>query len=296
MKETYFSKMHPAVSFGFFIAALVFTMVVMHPAYLAASLFCAFCLNLSLKGKKAVRSLLMLIPLWIFVSGINPLFNTMGSHVLFQCFGRPYTMEALIYGMVLAGMLVAMMQWFSAYNVIMTEDKFSYLFGTMAPSAALLLTTVLRMIPNLARRAKQIAGARRCIGKGGAENASVKEKLTDGMTTISVLTSLALEESVVTADSMNSRGYGAGKRSCYHSYRFAGADLAAVLVFAALCGVSIAALVKGSGSANYTPDLVIAPMEGWGIPGIAAYTFFLLIPTILNIKEEIQWHISRSKI
>jgi len=143
---------------------------------------------------------------------------------------------------------------------------------------------------------EQIAGARRCIGKGGAENASVKEKLTDGMTTISVLTSLALEESVVTADSMNSRGYGAAKRSCYHSYRFAGADLAAVLVFAALCGVSIAALVKGSGSANYTPDLVIAPIEGWGIPGIAAYTFFLLIPTILNIKEEIQWHISRSKI
>ena len=288
--------MHPAVSFGFFIAALIFTMIVMHPAYVAVSFFCAFVLNLTLKGKKAFRSLLLMLPLWVFIAGINPLFNTLGSRVLFLCFGRPYTLEALYYGMVLAGMLVAMMQWFSAYNVVMTEDKFSYLFGSMAPSVALLLTTVLRLIPNLARRAKQIAGARRCIGKGGAENASAKEKLSDGMITITVLTSLALEESVVTADSMNSRGYGTGRRSCYHSYRLTTGDIFAAVIFGVLCGLCIWALVKGFGMANYTPDLEIAPVKGQSAAGILVYGIFLLIPTILNLKEEIQWYISRSKI
>lgn len=296
MRETYFSKIHPAVGFGFFIGAIVFAMLVMHPVYLWVSLFCAVCLNFSLKGKKAVKSLLLALPLWVFIAGVNPLFNTMGSHILFRVFGRPYTLEALYYGMVIAGMFVAMLQWFSAYNVIMTEDKFSYLFGTMIPSMALLLTMVLRLIPNLSRRAKQIANGRKCIGKGGAENASAKEKLTDGLTTISVLTSLALEESVVTADSMNSRGYGTGKRSCYHSYRFTGEDVLLGSIFAAAIVLVAVSLIMGGGRASYTPELQITPVRGWSIPGIIAYALMLLTPTILNIKEEIQWHISRSKI
>ena len=296
MKDTYFAKLHPAIGFGFFMLAIVFCVLVQHPAYLTASVLCALCLNITMTGRKAVKSFLTILPFWAFLSAINPLFNTLGEKILFTYFGRPYTLEALIYGMVISGMFIAMLQWFSAYNAVMTEDKFTYLFGSLAPSLSLLLTTVLRMIPNLMRKAKQIMDARKCIGMGAAENASAKEKVMDGMTTLSVLTSWALEGSVVTADSMNSRGYGTAKRSCYHSYQFKAADIVISVMFIILCMVATVFLLAGSGTATYTPMMEITPVTGGNLVGFLAYILFLLTPTILNLKEELQWHISRSKI
>lgn len=292
MGETCFAKLHPAVGFGFFIAAICFSVLVQHPAYLAAGIVCGLLLNVTLTGQKAVRSFLRLIPLWIILTAINPLFNTLGECVLFTYFGRPYTLEALYYGMAIAGMFVAMLQWFSAYNYVMTEDKFSFLFGSLVPSLSLLLVTVLRMIPDLMRQGKQILTARRCIGMGGAEDSTLREKVTDGVTALSVLISWALEGSIVTADSMNSRGYGTGKRSCFHSYRFRGTDFVATLILFPLGLTAALFLLQGSGWASYTPALGAEPVT----PGLLAYILFLLTPTILNVKGEIQWYISRSGI
>lgn len=280
--------------FAFLIAAIVLAAVVQHPAYLAASVLGAACLNVGMEGVKALKRLARLLPLWALLSAVNPLLNTRGARVLWTVFGRPYTIEALCYGMVLAGMFAAMIEWFAAYNAILTEDKFSYLFAALAPSTALLLTTVLRMIPNLTRQARQIAGARRCVGMGPEGDA--REKLQSGMATLSALTSWALEGSVVTADSMNSRGYGAGRRSCYHTYSFKTSDAAVSAIFALLLAASVVALAHGGGAAAYTPEMAVAPVTGTNAWGLAAYGLFLLLPTLLNLKEDVQWHISRSKI
>lgn len=296
MKETRFSKMHPVLCFAFFMLAICMAALVQHPAYLAASLIAALCLNISLSGTDALRNFLTLIPFWLCLSMINPLLNTLGEHPLFCYFGRPYTWEALSYGMMISGMFVTMLQWFSAYNAVMTEDKFSYLFASLAPSFALLLTTVFRMIPNLIRKARQISIARKCIGMGGIEDDSMKEKIKEGMITISVLTTWALEGSLVTADSMNSRGYGAGKRSSYHSYSFKTEDMAFAAVSAALCAIVFIALAKGGGTATYTPQMRIAPLKGINLLGFSAYFLFLLTPFLMNVKEEIQWSISKSRI
>ena len=291
-----FGKLHPAVSFGFFILAACLSALVQHPIYLMADVLCALSLNITISGWKAAVNFAKLLPFWAFLSAINPLFNTLGERVLFTLLGRPYTLEALCYGMVIAGMLVAMLQWFSAYNAVMTEDKFTFLFGSLAPSLSLLLTTVLRRIPNFLRKAKQIADARKCIGMGGGENAGLKEKVTDGMVTLSILVSWALEGSVTTADSMNSRGYGAAKRSCYHSYRVRKQDGITGILLAAFAAVAIGFLAGGSGRAAFTPVLVIAPVGGENLWGFLAYLLFLLMPTILNVTEEVRWFISRSKI
>ena len=294
MKETYFAKLHPAVGFAFFMAAICTAVLVQHPAYLAASLLGALCLNISLTGTRALKRFAQQLPLWALLSAINPLLNTRGARVLFTCFGRPYTWEALCYGMAIAGMFIAMLQWFSAYNAVMTEDKFTYLFAALAPSMALLLTTVLRLIPNLLRQARQILSARRCVGLGGQGDA--RQKLAGGMAALSVLTSWALEGSVVTADSMNSRGYGAGRRSCFHSYAFKAADIATSALLALLLAAALTALIGGGGAAEYTPEMLIAPIAGKNLWGLAAYALFLLTPSLLNLKEDIQWHISRSGI
>lgn len=44
----------------------------------------------------------MLLPMFLALTVVNPLFNTYGERVLFHVFGRPYTVEALLYGAAIA--------------------------------------------------------------------------------------------------------------------------------------------------------------------------------------------------
>ena len=292
MKYDAFSKCHPVVNFLFFVGAIGMSVVIQHPAYLLAGIVTGAIYYLILNGKEGWKTILRLLPMFLILTAINPLFNTLGATPLFHLGGRPYTLEALFYGGALAGMFVIMMLWFGCYNKVLTSDKFTSLFGNLIPSISLLLVMVFRMVPNFIHKTQQIIGARKSIGKGVVETATKKEKLSDGMTVLGALTGWALEGSVVTGDSMRARGYGTGKRSSFMIYRMTVTDwisLAAMALFAAL---TITAACFGQFSAAFVPNVSLAPVS-WGL---AAYTCYLLIPTVLHLKEAIQWHISRSKI
>ena len=291
MKDA-FSKCHPAVNVLFFAGAIGMSVVIQHPAYLLAGIVTGAVYYLLLNGRKGWKGIFGLLPMFLILTAINPLFNTLGATPLFYLWGRPYTLEALFYGVTLAGMFVIMMLWFGCYNKVLTSDKFTSLFGSLIPSVSLLLVMILRMIPNFIRKTGQIIGARRSIGKGSGEAAAAKEKLSDGMTVLGALTSWALEGSVVTGDSMRARGYGSAKRTSFMIYRMKAGDWALAVILTALLALTITALCLGQSTAAFVPDIHFAP-PSWGL---AAYTCYLLIPTGLHIKEAIQWHISRSKI
>ncbi|MBQ3194109.1 MAG: energy-coupling factor transporter transmembrane protein EcfT [Oscillospiraceae bacterium] len=291
-----FSKRHPLVNFIFFLGAIGFGVVIQHPVYLAVGFLCGITYYLLLNGRKGMKMLLGLLPLFLIMTAINPLFNTYGATLLFYVFGRPYTLEALYYGMAIAAVFVVMLIWFGCYNAVLTSDKFTSLFGNLIPALSLLLVMVLRMIPNLMRKARQFAGARKSIGKGSAENATNKEKLTDGMTILSALTDWALEGGVITGDSMRSRGYGSAKRTSFMIYRMTGIDSFLLVIQCVLILAVLGTALTGGTTATYTPDFYIAPVSGMHILGLVAYCAYLSIPTVLHIKEAIQWHISRSKI
>ena len=289
MKYDAFSKCHPLVNFLFFVGAIGFGVVIQHPAYVAAGGFCAAVYYLLLNRRKGWKLIVGLIPLLAILSLINPLFNDRGEQVLFTLFGRAYTLEALYHGMAVAGILAVMLLWFGCYSKVLTSDKFVCLFGSLIPALSLLLVMVLRMIPNLARKTRQLLGSRKTIGKGAGEGSSGKEKLLDAMTILSALTDWALEGSIVTADSMRSRGYGCGKRTSFQIYRMTALDAVLLAIMLVLGG---AVLLLGGTEATYTPILEIAE-PGWGL---AAYWGYLLIPVILHGKETVAWHISVSRI
>ena len=287
-----FSKYHPAVNFLFFAGAIGASVMIQHPAHLAVGIVTGAAYYLLLNGRKGWKMILGLVPLFLFLTAINPLFNTYGKTPLFYLFDRPYTLEALYYGASLAATFTQMLLWFGCYNKVLTSDKFTSLFGNLIPAISLLLVMVFRMVPNLMRKAAQFTGARKSIGKGAGENATTKEKLNDGMTVLSALTNWALEGSVVTGDSMRSRGYGTAKRSSFMIYRMGIADWGFLILIPILLALIITAGCFGQMAATFTPELHIPPVS-WGI---VPYALYLLIPTLLHTKEAIQWHISRSKI
>ena len=283
-----FSKRHPLVNFIFFMGAIGCTVVIQHPAYIAAGCVCAAA-YLMMLSRKAWKLVLGLIPVFVFISGVNPLFNDYGQRVLLTLFGQPYTLEALLYGMAIAGIFVSMLLWFGCYSRVLTSDKFVALFGGLIPALSLLLVMVLRMIPDLIRKCRQILASRGSIGKGAGADSSPKEKLRDGVSILSALTDWALEGSIITADSMRSRGYGSGKRTNFRLYRMTGTDWALLLFMGALIGITLTA---GGTEAAYTPELSIARPT----LGLVTYVIFLLIPIVMQIKEMIQWHICVSRI
>ena len=291
-----FSRFHPAVNFIFFIAAVVFGMFFVHPVFLVVSVVCSITYYLLIHGAKGLKFIAVMVVVFIFVTLINPVFNTLGDHVLFTYFGgRPYTLEALGYGAAIAGMFVSILVWFGCYNAIMTSDKFTYLFGRFIPSISLILTMVLRLVPNYKRHFETLSNARECIGKAPS-SADRKEKVANSITLISALTSWALEGGVVTGDSMRSRGYGEARRTNFAIYRISVRDKVVTgLMIVAIAAVAFC-MFNGVMHVDYTPVFAISPITALSIVGIVAYAILLAIPSAIHIMEEATWRILRSRI
>lgn len=267
-----------------------------HPVFLCISVFAAALYYLLLHGKKGLRMLFSMLMILLALALLNPLLNTEGNTVLFTFFGRrPFTLEALYYGLMTGGMFVSVLLWFACYNRVMSSDKFIYLFGKCIPAISLLLSMVLRLVPSFQTKAAAIIAARKCVGKapyGGRK----KETLQHSMDVLSVLTSWALEGAVITADSMRSRGYGSGKRSNYSIYRITKADRIAGAIMLLGIVLTIICVVLGGASMPCFPLLVPPKSSGLTVLGCLGYGMFLLLPSILHVWEDATWHILRSKI
>jgi len=284
-----FSRCHPAVNFLFFALAIIFGAAVQHPAYTAAGAVFGGIYTCVLYGRRGVRRIAGMLPLFLLISLVNPVINTSGKRVLFLFLNRPYTWEALCYGMSLGGIFLTMLLWFECYSAVMTSDKFTSLFGSLIPSLSLLLVMVLRMIPGFTRKAEAITGARKTIGKGVSQSGQLSGKVRGGMTVLSALTTWALEGSIITADSMRARGYGCGRRTVFRRARFTLRDGVLISLMGLL---TLGVLMAGGLEASFTPVMKVPPL-GWGF---FLYCALLLLPTVYDIKEGIAWHISRSGI
>ena len=281
MRRDPFSQYHPAVNFLFFVAVIGFGVVVQHPAYAAAGCVCSMSYFLILKGSAGFRFLVSMVPVFLLITVLNPLINTSGELVLFSLFGRPYTLEALCYGLIIAAVFLITMLWFGCYSEVLTSDKFTSLFGNWIPALSLLLVMVLRLIPEFMRKTKQIAAARSAIGKGGGDRLS--QKLRNGGNILSSLTDWALEGSIVTSDSMRARGYGFTRRTCFRMYRMTRRDVLMLVLMAIL---SACVLLAGGMDAGYTPALYCDYVT-WGF---GAYCVLLVIPTLMHIGERVLWN------
>ncbi len=297
MKNEAFGQFNPAVCFTFFIAAIVMGMFFMHPLFTVCSCICAVFYLFLIKRTRAFKTLAFTLVLWAVITFLNPFFNSQGKHALFYFFEHAYTVESLLYGFTLGGMVACVLLWFSCYNAVMSSEKFVYLFGRIMPSISLILSMVLRLIPNFRRKAAQINSARAAIGMAGNSSMSKKDKLRNGATVMGALTNWALEGGIIAADSMRSRGYGTSRRSSYLSYRFDLRNLILTMILTALIITVIFCGINGAAEAVFIPELSLA---WFGNPhtfaGLIFYAVFLLVPALINIKELLLWQILRSKI
>ena len=295
--EDAFSGYHPAVEFFFFLGAIASGMFFVHPLFLGISLSAAAAYYFLLKGRSGAKLLRSMLLLWLVMALFNGVLVQEGETVLLSWGrGRVVTKEALLYGLCGGAMFVTIMLWFSCYNAVMTSDKFICLFGSRIPALSLLLTMILRLIPNFEHRARTVAGARKCIGKSPDNGSTRREKLLHSMDLLSVLTSWALEGSVVTADSMKSRGYGSDTRTSFTVYRKSGRDSVAAAVLGLALILFLLGIFHGAARAEFYPAVALAKPDGYTFVSALGYAAFLFTPTFLHLREEVIWTVLRSKI
>ncbi len=297
VRDDTFSTYHPAISFLYFVLVLGCAMFVMHPVFLGISMISGFVYLLYLRGRKVLKSVLFLMfPVFLISAVVNPLFNHQGVTILFYLkTGNPFTMESVIYGLATGGMLVSVLNWFSCYQEVMTSDKFIYLFGKVIPAMSLIFSMVLRFVPKYKNQITKVSEAQRCIGRD-VSNGNIFTRAKNGMKILSIMTTWALENSVETADSMKSRGYGLRGRTNYAIYRFDSRDRNLLGVILLLGGIVIGGILTEKVRFLYFPMIIMHEKTLGSVAVFLCYGILCVLPVMINLLEDIKWQYLRSKI
>lgn len=292
-----FGKYHPIVSFVYYAAVIGFSMVFMNPVCLVISFASGAVYSVMLGGPKTVRlSPLVLLPLMAAAAVINPLINHEGMTILgYLPSGNPLTLESIAYGAAAAVMLAAVICQFSCFGRIVTSDKFIYLFGRIIPSLSLVLSMVLRFVPRFREQIREVSEARACIGKSAADGGIIK-RAKNGVKILSVMITRSLENSIETADSMKSRGFGLRGRTAFSNFRFEKRDARMLALILFLIVYILPGNTFGGLYFRYFPDIDGARFSLCSVSTAAAYFLLFALPIIVEIKEELHWKKLKSKI
>lgn len=279
-----FSEAHPLIQAGYFIIILGITAFCLHPIVLVAALIGAAIYGSILRGWQHVAKLLLtfILPGMIVVTLINTAFNHYGVTLLVTLnSGNSITLEAIVYGIALAGVLACGLCWFVVINHLITRDKIVYLTSRLLPSIGLLLSLIFRFVPLLGAQFRRVRAAQQGIGSSVGQ-VSWLQKLRVAANIFSIMTTWTLETAVTTADSMRGRGYGTGHRTAYNRYHFRPSDRVLGGVELLSLTLIILSWQQRGLFTQYNPAIIIG-WNVWTVIGSASFTVLTFLPSAMYL-------------
>ena len=289
-----FEDYNPITSAVYIGATAGIAMFCQNPILLALSLFGAILYFELRRGKGDKWGYLWTFLLFLALTLINPLTSHNGATVLFVLNDNPVTAEATVFGAVSATMVLAVLYWFRTFTRMMTSDRLLYLFGLLSPKLALTLSMAIRYVPMLGRQARRIERTQTALGLYKEDN--VLDRIRGGLRVFSVLVTWALEGGIVTADSMEARGYGIGRRTHFSDFRFRRGDACLLFLILLLGGACITSMALGALDVAFYPRIIWADFNGIALMGYLSYAALVMLPTFLEMEERVRWSYLQSKI
>ena len=315
-----FSRYHPVVNLIFYLLVLGTTMFQMSVGLVFISLFSSVVYYFMLKKTEGLKYCAVVVGIIIVSAIINPLFSHKGGTLLFYLFtGNPVTLESIIYGLISAIIIGAMLLWFSTFNQVMGVERILGAIGKVLPNVSLLITMIMRFIPQYTRHQRKVSMVnkvnkrnydekinllnREKTEKENVIDARKKQKkkngidkiidsIKEGSRTFSITTTWALENSIYTADSMKARGFGTGRRTNYSNYKFQKRDYLLMGWLVILWLVVVFSLEREKVYTYYYPFIQVKN----NMVVYLMYGLLCLTPVLINVKEEIRWLILKSRI
>ncbi|MFP4456327.1 MAG: energy-coupling factor transporter transmembrane component T [Clostridia bacterium] len=281
-----FRDIHPVIQMIYFLVSLLAIMIFPHPFILSIFVIFLSVYLIKLKGvKKYFGDIKLFIFLSIIVILVNPIFNQRGRNILAKFGNRVITLEAIIYGTVMALMLISIILLFQIFNEIVNSHKFLYVFSKFAPKSAFLANMALRYIPLMRSRFKSLIELR-----AKRENYKrLKEKIKVWGSVLSILLTWSFEEAIITADSMKSRGYELKKRTNYRIFKWRNKDFLTLLVLGLIFITLLIYKFLGVLEFNIYPKLDPLTITRFNL--VAFISIFILsnLPYTLDEGEKLKW-------
>ena len=289
-----FSEYEPVAAAIWFLCVTGIAMFSSYPPLMAISLAGAVLFFIVRNGRSHGRTHLFFLILFVILALANPLVSHNGKTVLFVMNHNPVTLEAALYGLNSAAMMIGVLYWLRSFTQIMTSEKLLHITGALSPKLSLVLSMALRYVPLFGRQSKKVTDAQRAMGLFSGDN--IVDDIKGRSRIFSILVTWALENGIITADSMEARGYGTGRRTQLKRFRMRGADILLFTVSLGLTAVTAAAIAAGSLSFRFYPSIEAAKPGILGISGMISYGLLVLLPIFIETEANLRWKYLRSGI
>lgn len=287
--ENGFRGIHPYVVFFYYICVGTLAMYFTHPLFLILALVLMIGVNLTHdRGKSLKKWAPLLIIMSTFFIILNPFLVSRGTNILFYFRGKQVTLEAFIYGIIMALAIVIILVLFISFNLILNGNKFLFIFSKILPRTAFLLMLAIRFVPLLRSRLNEITDVQRIRGMT-LSSGRLRDRAKSGMVMIQILLTWSLEEAVQTADSMKSRGYGTGKKTSYIPYFMEKRDWVWLFCLMILFVMCLALGMLGYGKIYIYPELGtlhLYPLD-WVL--LICMTVLVAFPLFVEGRERLRW-------
>lgn len=232
--------------------------------------------------------------LFIILALVNPLISHNGRTVLFIFNDNPITLEACLYGINSSAMIIGILYWFRSFSIIMTSEKILYITSALSPKISLIISMSLRYIPLFKKQLKKITDAQKAMGLFKDDN--IIDEILGRIRIFSILITWALENGIITADSMEARGYGTKKRTNMKKFYFRLSDIFFILISILLTLITLMSIIKGQFYFIFYPSISYVKLEFSGLLGLVSYFILSILPVITEIKVYFKWKYLTSKI
>jgi len=196
---------------------------------------------------------------------INLLFNHHGETViagltLWNGVRLNFTLEVLIFAVAMSLRLLIVLEAFCFFTYLVNPDQIIKHLSRWGGNTALALAITLRLLPSLTQKATVIREIQSCRGVEW-EGSGIRKKLKHSLPLLLSLLGDSLEDSMQMAQSLQTRGFGVGKRVVYNSVYWTYKDSMFITVIMAGFCLGLVLTITGQGGFAFYPLLgpIISP-------------------------------------
>lgn len=206
-------------------------------------------------NKLVYLSLFIGLPILI----INPIINSNGATILFfkavPVLGTVViTFESIFYSFNMFLKLINTVLAFFLFNILIHPDRLLNMMAVFSYKSSLVLSLSTRMIPLLTAQIREISEVQRTRGVN-LDSKNIIEKVKGWYPFLKILLFSSLENSLSMAEAIESKGYGANKRTVFYEEKIRPIDLIVLISSAILIILTITGFNQGWLNYKFFPHL-----------------------------------------
>ena len=232
------------------------------------------------RGLNIKKSIIFFIPVALITAIINFIFVEQGRIVLFKIFNRTFTLESLVYALVLSFKLMIVIYIFGLFDVLIDSDMAVSFFSSIMPKSTLTMMISMKLLPLMKERFKTLRNIYSIRGVD-FEGRGIKNQVKSHIPLLSIILEDSLENSFDIAEASYTRGFLSGKRTVYDRQKFKPRDYAVLCLISLMLILYFAVRILGYDKFSAYGNVEFGYILNYGI---AAVFLWLILSMIIFIN------------